>query len=503
MSGQTHAAGELRGAARGGAVTLVGSGLSAALGFVVSLVLARTLGAGGSGVVLQTVAAFTIALSVARFGMDTAAVWVIPRVRSDDPALLRGTLTALLLPTVLAGAALAALGWVALSLPGVREGLDPAVVRAMRGVLPFLPFGALMMVALAATRGFGGVLPFNLVGNIAVPLARPLLIVAAVAAGAAAAGAAVAWAAPLLPAAAVALWVLGRQLRGVEQRRGVEGSSRPDGGTWRRVLSFGVPRTLASFLEQALVWLDVVLVGLVAGSAAAGVYGAAARFVSAGVIVSTALRIVVAPRFSAHLARGQAREVQTLYTTTARWILLFGAPIYVLLAWYAPTVLSWLGPGFAEGRSSMVVLCLGSLVVLAAGNIQSLLLMSGRTGWGAVNKLVVVAFNLVGNLLLVPHIGIVGAALTWAASMALDSLLAVLQVRRFTGVRPQAGAVLGTLLVAGACASVPSLLAIWLLGNTVVSLLLATPVSAALLLAYCAADRRRLAIDALLAIRRP
>ena len=64
--------------------------------------------------------------------------------------------------------------------------------------------------------------------------------------------------------------------------------------------------------------------------------------------------------------------------------------------------------------------------------------MSGRSGWGAVNKVTVFVVNIVGNVLLVPELGILGAAVTWAFCMSLDTSLAMLQVYRFTRIRPAA-----------------------------------------------------------------
>lgn len=62
-----------------------------------------------------------------------------------------------------------------------------------------------------------------------------------------------------------------------------------------------------------------------------------------------------------------------------------------------------LGDGFAPGASVLVVLCIGSIVTFMAGNIHSLLIMSGRSGWAAVNKIVVLALNIVGNIIFIPR----------------------------------------------------------------------------------------------------
>jgi O-antigen/teichoic acid export membrane protein len=148
----------------------------------------------------------------------------------------------------------------------------------------------------------------------------------------------------------------------------------------------------------------------------------------------------------------------------------------------------------------MQVLCLGAVMLLAGGNIQSLLLMSGHSGWGAVNKAIVFAVNVSLNLLLVPHWGIMGAAVAWAACMSLDTTLAMVQVFRFTGIRPAIGRIAAIIAAVSACAGVPALLTVWLWGNHVGSLLLAAALTGVCLLLYCRWDAERLRIAELRAL---
>jgi O-antigen/teichoic acid export membrane protein len=169
---------------------------------------------------------------------------------------------------------------------------------------------------------------------------------------------------------------------------------------------------------------------------------------------------------------------------------------------FSPTVLGWLGTDFSSGVSSMVILSLGSIVMLAGGNVQSLLLMSGHSAWGALNKVVVVAFNVVGNLVLLPRMGIEGAALIWAASMALDTALAAWQVRRAVGVSLAVRDVLTTTVTVSLCVAVPAVSVILLAGQGLWQLLTSVVAGGLLLLAYCAVDRRRLRMDELLRLGR-
>jgi O-antigen/teichoic acid export membrane protein len=149
----------------------------------------------------------------------------------------------------------------------------------------------------------------------------------------------------------------------------------------------------------------------------------------------------------------------------------------------------------------MVTLCLGSLVVLAGGNVQSLLLMSGRSGWGAANKAMVMVVNVTGNLILIPRVGIEGAALTWTVSMGVDMALAAYQVRRGLGVSPAFLAIGGTLLAVSGCVAAPALLVVAVAGQGTLQLAVGLVGAAVMLLTYCLLDRRRLRLDEIAHLR--
>jgi O-antigen/teichoic acid export membrane protein len=499
---------ERRQAARGGIIGILGAAIGSVMGFALTFILARALGEAGSGVVLQTIAIFTIVLGLAKAGMDTAAVWVLPRLQISDRSKLRGATMALLVPTAVVGILLALL--MAVLAPQLGTGGDAdsqQLVQAVQGASWFLPAAAIMVVALAATRGLGSIVPYAAIGNIGLPVARPLLVLGALGLGALGLGtipvlASIAWAAPAAIGMLAALMVLWRRIDAHERGAGGRGTLWPDRGLNVQIWKFALPRWFSSGVEQSIIWFDVVLVGLIAGAGAAGVYGAASRFISVGLIVSTAMRMVISPRFSALLSENKTRQVQDLYSTTVSWIVLLGAPIYALFMFFAPTVLGWLGPGFESGSTALTVLCVGAIAFLMAGNVDALLMMSGRSGWMAANKVVVLVLNVIGNLWLVPLWGITGAAVSWAFSLLLDSVLASVESRIFLGIKFGARRVFYALFVAGACVAPVSVLTRVLMGQSTAAVFVAGSASMAALATWCWLDRKRLHLDDLALLSR-
>lgn len=490
-------------AARGGIVSGVGAGVSAGMGFVLTLVVARSFGEAGAGIVLQAMAVFAIALGVARTGMDTTSIWVLPRLALSDAGKIRGAVMGLLIPTLTVGLVIAALIIVLVPMLDFSEGVHARDVEAaIRSVAWFLPWAAVMMVGLAATRGLGNVLPYTVIGAIAVPSSRPVAVLGVVALGGSAVWASVAWAAPLPLAMLVVLVVLYRRIQRHERKAKLKGPWLPDRDLLQRIWRFALPRWFSSGIEQSIVWFDVILVGAIAGAGAAGVYGTASRFISAGLIVSTAMRVVISPRFSALLGENKLRAVQELYSTTVTWIVVLGAPIYGIFMFFAPTALGWLGSDFQRGSTALVILCVGAIVSLLAGNVDSVLMMSGRSGWMAANKCVVLTINVVGNIVLVPVWGISGAAVSWSFSLLLDAVLASIETRIFVGIKFDSGRIFYALFVAAVSVVPSSLLALYLFGNSTLSLLLASATTATILILWCWFDRGRLRMSGLALLSR-
>lgn len=498
MSSAADHGSELNQAARGGLISVVGAAVSAVAGFALTFILARTLGQAGSGVVLQVIAVFTIALGLARTGMDTAGVWILPRLAITDRSKIRGATTALLAPTLVVGVLLGIL--ISLLAPLMDKTDDifsHQLVDAVRATSWLLPCGAVLMVALAATRGLGNIVPYTLIGNIGLPALRPILVLIVAALGGTAVLASVAWAVPAAVAMGLALIVLWKRIRIQEMDTTGPGKWWPGRELHAQIWKFSLPRWYSSGIEQSIIWFDVILVGAIAGSSSAGVYGAASRFVSAGLIISTAMRMVVSPRFSALLSENKVQQVQILYTTTVTWIIMLGVPIYGVFIFFSSTVMGWFGEGFSTGASSLVILCFGAITFLVAGNIDSLLMMSGRSGWMAFNKTVVLVLNVVGNLALVPIWGIAGAAVSWAFSLLLDSALASIEARIFIGIKFHFSRIFYALLISGVSVSSASLIVIHFWGNSTPTVFVAAILTVTVLFAWCCLDRRRLGLDKL------
>ncbi|AKK04821.1 polysaccharide biosynthesis protein [Corynebacterium mustelae] len=481
--------------ARGGMVSFLGSATSALLGFVLTIVFSRLLGADGAGVIFQATGVFAVVLAFAKLGLDSTAIYLLPRLKLDSPEKIRSTITAFVLAAL--GASLVLVGLLEVIAPLLWSGVVSDVVRVL---LVFVPVGALLLIASAILRALGSVTEYVVVANVALPALRPPLVAIAAVATGSVLVVAVAWALPLALLVVVAGVLVSRHLGRVEA--GNRGVAIPSRGQWRTIMGFAAPRTVSAGLEQALIWVDVLLVGWLVSDQAAGVYGGAARFIQAGLVVDAALRVVVSPKFSSLLHQSKTEDVRDLYVTATMWLVLIASPAYVLLAVFSPVFLGLLGAEFVSGAAVLSILAVGMMLTFMAGNIHSLLIMSGRSGWAAINKAVVLTINVVGNLFALPHYGILGAAVVWALSMLFDALLAAVEVRIFLNIRAQFAEIVIPLLIVGAAFGIPSAIAVVVFGQSALALFVAVVVGGISWLAACRVFRSFVHLDGLVEMLR-
>lgn len=421
---------------RRGSLALLGSVIAAISGFALSVLVGRSLGTVGAGVFFSITGLFVIASAVLKLGADTAELWRLPRLvatrRFGD---LRRTIAVALVPPTVASVVVSivmviAAEPIARTLTGSD---DPDVVHQVVWSAVALAVMAPAYVMIAATRGLGSIGPFVGLQNVGLPVGRLVAVGTAVALGAGGVGVMAAWSLPAVVVAACAtVWLASIVRRHRAAPHGPAPRAAPDIAL--ELWGFAAPRGVTASIEATLVTVNTLVVGVLIGPAAAGVFGALSRFVTAGTLAEQAIRVVVGPRFSALLGLDDRAGASRLYATTTPWVVVASWPIFVVIAVGAPALLGVFGPGFAEGADALAILGVAMCVSQLAGNVQTVLLMSGRSAAQLRNKIVALVVLLALDAVLIPLFGIVGAALAWAVSLLVDTALAFAVVRRTVGI---------------------------------------------------------------------
>jgi len=389
--------------------------IGAALGFLVTIVLARYLGARNIGVYFLALTIVTVASVIARFGLDQvflrfSAAHTITGHHGQLVALHRygirltvalGALATGLLgfgskwlatsahePLLADPLAILSLAIIPLSLVNLYSELLKGVRKTARALLiqsVGLPFVWLPMLPFVQKWGVSGVVSGYVVAIM------------------------------LVLGAAWALW-----------RNAIAGVGR-DRSDWtlRRTVSLGFPFLLIALTNMAITWTDTLMLGWWAGAQPVGIYGMAVRFATLSSFVLVAVGAVIAPRFAELFARRDLAGLQRTARISAAAMALLSAPLFLILMIFPALILRIGGIEFASGVLALRLLTFSQFVIVVTGSAGYLLSMTGNHG--ALRTIHVVAALLNGflNAVLIPRYGLNGAASATSISVILMNVAQV------------------------------------------------------------------------------
>jgi len=246
-----------------------------------------------------------------------------------------------------------------------------------------------------------------------------------------------AWGAPmLLGLIPLYLWLrrLGKKA-GVRLGRGGSRQTAP-GTPGKEFWFFAVPRGVASIFQIGQDRVGILLVGALSTAARAGVFAAAARWLIAGSVFSGALNLGIQPTMAEHLARQDYARAGRLYQVTTGWVVLVAGPMYLVMSIFPAILLRPFGHGFQDGAPALTVLAIGAYAAAATGSVTVILLMGGKSSWNLFNTGVALGATVVIGILLIPHLGLIGAAISIVAGLLIANVLPLIQVHRFYGMHP-------------------------------------------------------------------
>jgi len=462
----------LAGVARGGALNLAGALVAAFTTLALTVVITRQYSKPVAGAFFTATSLFLIVEAASGLGAYVGLVNFIARLRRLGhetliPAILRAAIIPVVVTSLVAATALILfaepLARLLLSGHLGHVGASPDVVaNALRVLALALPFAAMSDTLLGASRGYRVMRPTVVVDKIGRASTQLIGVLIAVSAGGLALLAPL-WALAYVPAAVIA-WYWLRRIRRSQQpgpevaveapeRPGVHrlpaGPARPArpganaAGRHRRTVSMGAgvgsatasgfwrftgPRALATLAQITIQRIDIVLVAIIRGPAAAAVYTAATRFLVAGQFANAAVNQSAQPRFAELFAVDDRRGANVIYRATTAWLIVLTWPLYLLAVIYGPEVLSIFGHSYRAGHLVMIILGLTMLLATACGQVDMVLITTGRSSWSLANGLGALVINVGLDLLLIPRFGITGAAIGWAAAIIVTNVTPLVQL---------------------------------------------------------------------------
>ena len=394
------------------------NGVLALLGFVTGMVAARLLGPQGRGelAAIQTWPSFIA--TIAMLGLPEALVYYCAR----DPARAGRYLGSAVAIGLVTSLPFMLLGY--LAMPFLLSAQPAEVVGAARWYLLIVPVFALVGIPYHPLRGLNRFVAWNALRLLA-PLAWLAVLLAATMTGSTSP--------ERLAFAYLALLALLFVPVALVVVRQVPGPFRPDVRDWGPLLRYGFP-AMASTLPQMLNYrLDQFLMMAFLPAQALGLYVVAVAWGGMVQPLVGALGTALFPHVASQLDPAQRVQV---FVRGSRFAVLLSAGLSGLLLALTPWALPLIfGREFGPAVPAALVLVLASAVAAFNGVIEEGLRGLGRPSavlWAELGGVCVMAVAL---LILLPQLGILGAALASLLSYAGVSAVLLVQAIQAAAIR--------------------------------------------------------------------
>jgi O-antigen/teichoic acid export membrane protein len=389
--------------------------VSALIAFGSQIVLARWLGGFEFGVYVYVWTWLLLLGGMVDLGLGSASQRFIPEyIEQKRFALLRGYLRgsrrlAAIIATIIAAAA-------ALGVKAASPHLAPGIVVPLYLACAALPICGIAQVQSGVARSFGWV---NLALSPAYVL-RQLLMLALL-------GLAVAVGLPMNAAiatlTATAAWwgvtlgqsfVLDRRLGAVVE----PGPAAYAVGAW---LATATPIFVVEAFYLLLTYADVIVLQLFRPPNEVGIYYAASKTMALVAFIYFSVAQTLAHKFAEYHVAGDRQRLADFLAVAVRMTFWPSLGSILLLLAFGQPLLRMFGHDFVAGYYLMFILAIGLLARASVGPAERLLNMLGERRSCAVIYAASFAINLGLCFVLIPHLGIAGAAVANAITLVCES----------------------------------------------------------------------------------
>ena len=192
----------------------------------------------------------------------------------------------------------------------------------------------------------------------------------------------------------------------------------------KNIFSIGIPVMFNDFAESMITRIDIIVLTWFTTLSAVGIYSAVYPLSLIILIFGKSLATIIIPHASELKSMGKSNVIENLLRTAYKYSFLISIPMVMVALVFSKEIINILyGSDFVTGYVVFNILAVGALFNMLTIVNNHFLVGIGKPK--EVSKIITYAliFNIIGNIILIPILGLVGAAITSAISYAIALIL--------------------------------------------------------------------------------
>ena len=181
-------------------------------------------------------------------------------------------------------------------------------------------------------------------------------------------------------------------------------------------------------MQMVITWTASISLGIWGTTADVGIYNVAARTAMLTNVILIAVNTIVAPKFAALYLKGDLDALGSIARNSAKLMTVIAIPVLLLFISAPGWVMGIFGSQFSDWGVVLAIISLAQFINVATGSVSFLLMMCGFERLMRNNVVFCAGLNVVLNLILVPWLGVIGAALSAALTIATMNIVSAILV---------------------------------------------------------------------------
>jgi O-antigen/teichoic acid export membrane protein len=210
------------------------------------------------------------------------------------------------------------------------------------------------------------------------------------------------------------------------------GFQRPRFSNMKSYLKWGIPLTPNSAIMWIIQASDRYIIVYFLGVSAAGIYNVASSIGSYASFTLLPIAMVLYPIISKTYDEKNLEECSNYFKYSFKYLMMVTIPAAVGLSILAKPLLQILTSAeFISGSSVVVITAFGALFNCLQQICSYVMHLSGKTHVNLILLSIAAALNIIFNIILIPHLGIFGAGISYFLSYVVLGLLTLMVTSRY------------------------------------------------------------------------
>ena len=202
------------------------------------------------------------------------------------------------------------------------------------------------------------------------------------------------------------------------------------------IIQYGLLFSIGVMSSIGLRYLDSVIIGIYLPLSAVGVYSICAFIPTVIEVPLSAIEKISNPKIAKYWEENNIIEIEKIYNQSVKYLSLVGSYIFLLIVINIESLLKYLPNDFHEAHNIVKVISIGALVNISTGVNTSIIFFSKKYKMGLIFLMVLFISTLTLDIILIPKIGVIGAAIATALAAILYNALKFIYLKLMFKLNP-------------------------------------------------------------------